>query len=218
VTGHPVWKTLPGGCSRYIPALVDSPRIERVLATPVRAVHRTADGVEVHCVGRPPLTASAVVMACHGDDALALLGDPTAAERDVLGAFRTSANETVLHTDASWLPRRRAARAAWNYLTDAGAGRATVTYHLNRLQRLSAAADYCVTLNPSREIPEASVLARMTYTHPLYTRAAVAAQARWAEISGRNRIHYCGAYWFYGFHEDGVRSAVRVAGALGVTW
>ena len=138
-------------------------------------------------------------------------------EREVLSAFRTTANDAWLHVDASFLPRRPAARAAWNYLLGDRLGAPTLTYHLNRLQRLTAPEEYCVTLNPPRPIEASKVLARMTYAHPLYTRQAIAAQGRWGEISGRRHAHFCGAYWFYGFHEDGVRSAIRVAGALGVS-
>ena len=116
------------------------------------------------------------------------------------------------------LRRRPAARSAWNYRLGDTPTAATVTYHLNRLQRLDVRRDYCVTLNPSAPIASSHVLARMSYTHPLYTLDAVRSQARWRDISGVGRTHYCGAYWFYGFHEDGVRSAVRVADALGVTW
>jgi predicted NAD/FAD-binding protein len=217
-SGHPRWRTLSGGCSSYIPKLVDSPRIAVHLGASPASVRRDATGAMLAFADRPPIRVDEVVFACHGDEVLPMLGDPTPAEREVFGAFQTSANDVWLHTDASWLPRRPAARASWNYLVDDLAGPATLTYHLNRLQRLAVSTDYCVTLNPGRPIAPDHVMARMRYTHPLYTRAAVAAQARWPDVSGRHRTHYSGAYWFYGFHEDGVRSAVRVAAALGVTW
>ena len=122
-----------------------------------------------------------------------------------------------LHTDSRLLPLRPDARASWNYRIGDN-GKVTMTYHMNRLQSLPAPEDYCVSLNAGDSIAPDRVLRRMVYYHPFFDRAAVRAQERWAEISGRDRIHYCGAYWFYGFHEDGVRSALRVARSLGVDW
>jgi predicted NAD/FAD-binding protein len=140
----------------------------------------------------------------------------------VFAGFRTTPNHAVLHDDTAWLPRRPAARAAWNYRLSAASrttsAAATVTYDLTRLQRLETKRTYLVTLNPDAAIPDAHVLRRMDYRHPLYTPEAIASQARWSEVSGANRTHYAGAYWFYGFHEDGLRSAVRVAETFGVTW
>jgi predicted NAD/FAD-binding protein len=123
-----------------------------------------------------------------------------------------------LHTDSRLLPRRANARASWNYHLGASRTSATLTYHMNRLQRLPGPEDYCVTLNDTASLEPRRILRELTYFHPLYTVAAVRAQARWAEISGRNHTHFCGAYWFYGFHEDGLNSAIRVAGKLGVSW
>jgi predicted NAD/FAD-binding protein len=158
-----------------------------------------------------------VVFACHGNQILPMLETPNDAERDILGCFATSRNEVCLHTDSALLPRRPQARASWNYhlSPEPGAG-ATVTYHMNRLQSLDVPEDYCVTLNANGAIDSAKVLRRMVYYHPLYTREAIRAQARWSEISGANRTHFCGAYWRYGFHEDGLNSALRVARSLGV--
>jgi predicted NAD/FAD-binding protein len=215
---HPTWKVVAGGSATYIPKLLASPRIEVRTGVTVTSVVRSTDGVTIASAGRPPDEVSHVVFATHGDEVLPLLQDATPQERDVLSAFQTTPNRAVLHTDARWLPRRAAARAAWNYrLGDTSSG-ATVTYDLNRLQRLETRGTYCVTLNPQMPIAAEHVLRSMDYTHPLYTRAAVRAQARWAEVSGVARAHFCGAYWFYGFHEDGLRSAVRVAEALGVRW
>jgi predicted NAD/FAD-binding protein len=214
---HPTWKVVRGGSATYIPALVASPRIAVHLASAPSAVVRTPAGARLSFSDRPPVDVDEVVFACHGDEVLPILTDASARERAVLSAFQTTANRAVLHTDASFLPRRPAARAAWNYQIGAGPG-ATLTYDMNRLQGLPTTRQYCVTLNPGRPIDASQVLAEMDYTHPLYTAAAVRAQAQWAEISGRHRTHYCGAYWFYGFHEDGFRSAVRVAETLGVTW
>lgn len=216
-TDNPVWRVVRGGSATYIPGLLQAPGLTvRTSTTPTRVV-RTAGGVRIDIADQPALDVDDVVFACHGDQVLPLLADATDAERRVLSAFTTSVNDTWLHTDASFLPRRRAARASWNVLIGER-DEACLTYDLNRLQRLQTPTQYCVTLNPPRPIATDRVLARMTYTHPLFTREAVDAQSRWAEISGRHRAHFCGAYWFYGFHEDGLKSAVRVARTLGVTW
>ncbi|MEO8483560.1 MAG: FAD-dependent oxidoreductase [Acidobacteriota bacterium] len=215
---HPTWKVVAGGSATYIPKLLASPRIEARTGVTIESVTRTADAVTIAYADRPSDQVSQIVFATHGDEVLPMLTDATVAERDVLSAFHTNANRAVLHTDSRWLPRRAAARAAWNYQLGATSTGATVTYHLNRLQRLETGRDYCVTLNPQTAIAAEQVICSMDYTHPLYTRQAVQAQARWAEISGVARAHFCGAYWFYGFHEDGLRSAVRVAESLGVRW
>ena len=166
--------------------------------------------------GYEPERFDAVVIATHSDQALALLVDPSERERELLGAIPYQCNEAVLHTDRSLLPRRRRAWASWNFHLGAGApGRCTVTYHMNRLQSLRADREFCVTLNRTAAIDPGQVIQTMQYTHPVYTPAGVAAQARHREISGRNRTHYCGAYWGWGFHEDGVASAQRVARELG---
>ncbi len=215
---HPTWKVVAGGSATYIPKLLTSPRIEVRTGVALTGIVRTPDGATLTSAGRPPEVVSHVVFATHGDEILPMLQDATDAERDVLSAFQTTANRAVLHTDSRWLPRRPSARAAWNYQLGETSSGATVTYDLNRLQRLDTRRTYCVTLNPQMPIAAEHVLRSMDYTHPLYTRAAVRAQARWAEVSGVARTHFCGAYWFYGFHEDGLRSAVRVAGSLGVRW
>jgi predicted NAD/FAD-binding protein len=159
---------------------------------------------------------------------------PTGAEQSVLGAFQTTASQTLLHTDDRLLPACNDARAAWNYHLGGDGTEtrpaATLTYDMNRLQSLRTPETYCVTLNRTPSIDPAKILRQMEYRHPLYTLAAVRAQARWAEISGQTsgqtsgradgdrHLHFCGAYWFYGFHEDGLNSAIRVASALGVDW
>ena len=179
-------------------------------------VCRHPDHVTVSTSGCEPERFDAVVIATHSDQALALLGDPSERERELLGAIPYQHNEAVLHTDRSLLPRRRRAWASWNYHLDAGArGSCTVTYHLNRLQSLQADREFCVTLNRTDAIDPGQIIRRMQYAHPAYTPAGIAAQARHHEISGRNRTHYCGAYWGWGFHEDGVNSALRVVRELG---
>ena len=216
-TDNPVWKVVKGGSDRYIAPMLQAPRLTVLTSAGPRAVRRRAEGVDILWPDRATLSVDHVVFACHGDQVLPLLEDASPLEQAILGAFTTSFNDTWLHTDASFLPRRHAARASWNVLIGER-DEACLTYDLNRLQRLTTRTQYCVTLNPPRPIPESAVLARMAYRHPLYTSAAVRAQERWAEISGVDRVHFCGAYWSYGFHEDGLRSAVRVADALGVSW
>jgi len=179
----------------------------------VRSIRRTPDGVELR-VGESVVGYDRVVIATHADEALALLEDPTADERRVLGAFSYTRNEATLHTDSRYLPRARRARASWNYrLGDDG--RPTITYHLNRLQALDVEKDYCVTLN--EDVPDEHVLERIAYTHPLFTVAAMKAQAELPRLDGE-RIHYAGAYFGNGFHEDGLASGVAAARALGVEW
>jgi predicted NAD/FAD-binding protein len=160
-----------------------------------------------------------VVLACHSDQALELLGTPTRAERDILGAIGYQPNRVILHTDASVMPQRPRAWAAWNALVPKEPGAAcTVSYWMNRLQGIHSAEPLIVTLNPTRPIDPAKVLRSLRYAHPVYTRASVAARARKAEIQGAVRTWFAGAYWGWGFHEDGMRSAVEVAAALEAPW
>lgn len=222
INGHPQWKTIPGGCSRYI-APISAPLKERIfLNAQIRVVARDARGVTLHFRDtRPAMRFEHVVFATNGDRVLPLIENPTVAERGVLQHFRTSANDVVLHTDEALLPRREEARASWNYLLHLdsrnGHSPVTMTYHMNRLQGLLASENYCVTLNAHSQIRPEKVLHRFVYHHPIYTVDSLRAQQRWAEISGIDRLHFAGAYWFYGFHEDGVNSALRVARSLGVS-
>ena len=210
ITTHPKWKVLKGGSNTYI-APLSKPYRERIATgIDIKSILRAEDHVMVD--GR---RFDDVVFACHGNQILPMLADATDRERDVLKHFQTSKNDVCLHMDSSLLPQRPQARAAWNYNLDGHSG-ATVTYHMNRLQNLPVKEDYCVTLNANGNIRRDLVLRRMTYFHPLYTREAIRAQARWKEISGVRNTHFCGAYWFYGFHEDGLNSALRVARTLGV--
>jgi predicted NAD/FAD-binding protein len=184
----------------------------------IQGISRDQRGVIVSFFDRAPMTFDDVVFACHGDQVLPLLTDPSDRERDVFGRFTTTTNVTWLHTDDRLLPSRADAKASWNYVLGDVDRPPTVTYHLNRLQGLATEAQYCVTLNPNGSIDGSRVLKKMVYAHPLYTRAAIRSQQAWHEVSGVNRTHYCGAYWFYGFHEDGLNSALRVARQLGVEW
>ncbi len=217
VNTHPQWKAIRGGSHSYIAPLT-APCKERVVtAAGVTGVARDEQGVTVKFRERPAMQFDNVVFACHAPQALELLESPTGDERETLRHFQTTPNVTWLHTDSRMLPRRQAARASWNYHIGTGDRQTVcVTYHMNRLQSLAVAEDFCVTLNPQGQVDESKVLRKMTYHHPLYNRESVRAQERWSEISGRNRSHFCGAYWLYGFHEDGLNSAMRVARALGV--
>jgi predicted NAD/FAD-binding protein len=211
LSDRPRWRTVSGGSISYVEAIA-APWRDRVrLRAPVRRIERLADGVRIEAEGCESEDFDQVVIATHSDQALALLADPSAAEREILGAIPYQRNEAVLHTDASLLPRRRAAWSSWNFhLTPEPARGTTVTYWMNNLQRLRSEHQLLVTLNRGAEIDPATVLRRFSYEHPVYTAAGVAAQARHAEISGPGRsTHFAGAYWGWGFHEDGVLSAIR---------
>jgi predicted NAD/FAD-binding protein len=212
---RPRWWTITGGSRRYVQMLIRPWRERLRLSTPVTEVARHPGYVMVSCRGCEPERFDAVVIATHSDQALALLADPGERERELLGAIPYQQNEVVLHTDRSLLPRRRRAWASWNFhLGDGAPGRCTVTYHLNRLQSLRADREFCVTLNRTEAIDPQQIICKTRYAHPVYTPAGVAAQARHQEISGSNRTHYCGAYWGWGFHEDGLNSARLVASEL----
>jgi uncharacterized protein len=216
--GRPNWRAVSGGSTRYVERLTGPMRGRLRLSTRVARVERFADRVEVTPERGGPERFDEVILAAHSDQALAVLADPSAAEAEVLGAIPYQPNEVTLHTDASLLPRRRRARASWNFhLQDEPVERTTVTYHMNRLQSLDAEADYCVTLNRTEAIDPERVIRVGEFAHPVFTHAALAAQRRWGEISGVRRSHYCGAYWGYGFHEDGVQSALRVCRRFGAT-
>ncbi|MEU0311815.1 NAD(P)/FAD-dependent oxidoreductase [Streptomyces cyaneofuscatus] len=219
IGGSPVWRTVTGGSRAYVERVVKQLTAVHT-ATPVRAITRHADGVELTTEDGTTTPYDAVVIATHPDQALRLLADPTDAERDTLGAFTYSRNPTLLHTDTTLLPRSRGARASWNYLMPscaADADRVTVSYDMNRLQRLDAPETFVVTLNGSDRVDPDSVRARMVYEHPVYTPESVSAQARLPALSGAVTA-FAGAYHGWGFHEDGCRSGAEAAAALGVTW
>lgn len=219
VTGSPVWRTVSGGSRAYVERVAKE--LDAVhTAAPVRSVRRDARGVEVTTADGTVRRHDSVVIAVHPDQALRLLADPTGDERQVLGAFRYSRNATLLHTDTSVLPRARRARASWNLTMPscaANAGRVRVSYDMNRLQRLDAPENFVVSLNAADQVDQDRVLARMTYEHPVYTPESVAAQRQLPALSGAVTA-YAGAYHGWGFHEDGCRSGVDAAAALGVTW
>jgi uncharacterized protein len=219
---RPRWRTITGGSRAYVDALT-RPFGDRIrLSTPVTGVVRHEDHVTVTTTSTRPAgpggaseAFDAIVFACHSDQALAVLGDDaTDRERELLGAIPYRSNEAALHTDSAVLPRRRRAWASWNYRLTA-TPQPTLTYHMNRLQSLSASEELCVTLNLTAAIDPTRIISTVEYAHPVYTRAAIAAQQRHHEISGQNRTHFCGAYWASGFHEDGVVSGLRAAREMG---
>jgi len=218
VAGRPTWQVVQGGSSQYVTALRSRWTVEERLATPLRAVRRRSGHVELS-------TDSGVerfdhlVIACHSDQALALLSDPSPQEQEVLGAIRYQRNEAVLHTDPAVLPSKRATWAAWNVLIPPGTGnRCVVSYCMNLLQGLQTPRPLIVSLNAGEHIDPSHILKRMTYEHPVFSRDAVAAQKRKAEIQGVRRTWYAGAYWGWGFHEDGMRSAVAITRRFDVNW
>lgn len=216
VSGSPVWRTVIGGARSYTDRIVKEFTSVR-LNTPIRSVHRHPDGVRLWDAAGRTHEVDRVVVATHADQALRLLADPTPAERDVLGAFTYSRNETCLHTDPGILPRAAGARASWNYLKPActaDPGQAQVTYHMNRLMQLTEPVDYLVTLNGADRVRPATVLARMVYHHPIYTPATIAAQRRLPELA-THRTAYAGSYHGWGFHEDGCAAGIRAAQSFG---
>ena len=219
VAGSPTWRTVTGGSRSYVDRVAEELDSVRT-ATPVRTVTRHADGAVVTTADGATDSYDAVVVAVHPDQALRLLADATPDEKEVLGAFRYSRNHTLLHTDTSLLPRARGARAAWNYLMPsctAGADRVRVSYDMNRLQRLDAPETFVVTLGGEDRVDPTLVRARMVYEHPVYTPESVAAQRRLPELNTPVSA-FAGAYHGWGFHEDGCRSGVLAAAALGARW
>jgi predicted NAD/FAD-binding protein len=215
-TGRPAWHTIAGGSRAYVEAICARLGGRVRLRSPVACVRRAGDGaVEVSVAGGAPMRFEEVVLACHADEALALLADPAPAETAVLSAIAYQPSELVLHSDDRLLPRRRAARASWNaHLVDPAPAAPTLTYDLRRLQGLQTSLPVLATLNLRERIDLARVHATFRFAHPVYTPEAVCAQRRHGEISGADRIHFAGAYWSSGFHEDGVASGHRVAAAI----
>jgi predicted NAD/FAD-binding protein len=209
VNERPTWRVIRGGSARYVEKLI-APFRDRVrLRTSVEWIRRLPGSVIVKARGGAAERYDAAFLACHSDQALRLLADPSAAERAVLGAIPYQENEAVLHTDTRLLPRHRLAWAAWNYhVLPESRARVALTYNMNILQGLDAPEPFLVTLNRSDAIDPRKVIKRITYHHPLYTPAGVAAQARQGELNGPLNTYYCGAYWRHGFHEDGVVSAL----------
>jgi predicted NAD/FAD-binding protein len=209
VNARPTWRVIRGGSARYVEKLTAPFRDRIRLRTPIESIRRLPGSVIVKPRGHDAERFDALFLACHSDQALRLLADPSPAEREVLGAIPYQENEAVLHTDTRLLPRQRRAWAAWNYhvLREPGE-RVALTYNMNILQGLDAPEPFLVTLNRGDQIDPFKVIKRITYHHPQFTPAGVAAQVRQAELNGPLNTYYCGAWWRHGFHEDGVVSAL----------
>ncbi|NWJ42115.1 MAG: FAD-dependent oxidoreductase [Geothrix sp.] len=222
VTTHHPWRTIPGGTSRYLDPITRPFRERIVTGARINSVRRSEGAVHLYLEGQETRRFDQMVFACHGDQVLPLLADASPQEREVFSAFTSNLSPTVLHRDATLLPVHRRGWASWNFKAHGDGGRLVLTYHMNRLQPLGTKQDWFVSLHAEDLLDPAAIAGRYAYEHPRFTREAIRAQARWAEVSGpaslHGRTHYAGAYWGYGFHEDGVRSGIRVARDLGVTW
>jgi len=215
---RPLWRTVSGGSINYVNKLTASFREAIRLNTPVRSVRRDGDGVDITTAEGGVERFDKVILACHADEALAMLDAPSNLEREILGSFPYAANDVALHSDASVMPQRRAAWSAWNYHRDDRPDRpVALTYGMNLLQGLPTETPYLVTLNRNDDLVAGLVHDRFVYHHPQYNMRGIANQPRHDELNGRSRTYYCGAYWGYGFHEDGVASALRVARHFGET-
>jgi predicted NAD/FAD-binding protein len=209
VNDRPIWRVIKGGSNKYVEKLVAGHRDRIRLNSPVESVERLHSHVEVKVRGQQSESFDHVFMACHGDQALKLLANPSTSEEQVLGNFQYQHNEAILHTDESLMPKRRLAWAAWNYHIPADPqDRVALTYNMNILQGIKAPVQFCVTLNHAQAIDPAKIIRRVQYDHPVFTPEAIAAQRQHAYINGQHRTYYCGAYWRNGFHEDGVVSAL----------
>ncbi len=216
IRNRPQWRVIKGGSREYLKPLTAGFADRIHTASPVNSVRRTANGVYLRVGNKPEQHFDQVVFACHSDQALAMLADPSREEREILTALPYQDNEVVLHTDVRMLPRDRKTWSAWNYLLSGKSQRAALTYNMNILQGIEAPETFCVTLNNSEAINPHKVLGRFNYAHPQFTLAGMDAQQRWADINGVNNSWFCGAYWRNGFHEDGVWSAHRVARAVDI--
>ncbi len=216
VLDQPTWRVVKGGSRQYVEPLIRPFRDRIRLSTPVERVQRFGDRVKITPRGGEQEEFDHVVLACHSDQALGMLADPSAAERSLLGAIPYQKNDTVLHTDTRLLPSIPKVRASWNCLIPRREqGSVVLTYWMNLLQTINAPVDFCVTLNSPEAINPNAIIRRLIYHHPVYSTAAFEAQKRQDEISGVNRTSYCGAYWGWGFHEDGVKSALAVCRQFG---
>ncbi len=217
IKNRPNWWVVKNGSSEYIKKIILGFEDKIYLSTPVHKVSRVEDGVEiVLSKNENTLKFDCVVFATHSDQALAILEDPSSAEKDILGSIPYQKNKVLLHTDSSVLPRRKLAWASWNYQLDSDPNAPVIlTYNMNILQTIEANKTFCVTLNDIDSVNENKILKKITYHHPLFTVKAIEAQKRKSEISGVNNTYYCGAYWRNGFHEDGVMSALDVCSFFG---
>ncbi|KFZ31980.1 FAD-dependent oxidoreductase [Pseudidiomarina salinarum] len=226
IADRPQWHTVIGGSSAYIEPLIAGFRERIHLNSRLQAVHRNHPdrdkAVTLEFEDGQLADFDEVIFACHSDEALALLAEPSAAEREILGSIPYRLNDVVLHTDLRLLPRNKRAWASWNYLLHSGPSArerpSSVTYNMNILQGIKAPDTFCVTLNNTEAVHREKIIGKYEYAHPVYSVEALAAAARRAEICGQQHTHFTGAYWYNGFHEDGVCSAIDVAQRLGVIW
>lgn len=220
ILNHPQWYYVAGGSHAYVKAFLDRFQGSVHTKADVVAVQRDDDGVVIRREDGSAHQFDRVVVATHADEAFRLLVDPSDEERRLLGAWRYSNNQTYLHTDLSWMPSNPNAWASWNIIRGARSGGdapVTLTYHMNRLQRLNTGQEYLVTLNPFRPIAEEKIIAQMAYTHPIYSFDSIETQPHLPGLNGVRNTYFCGSYFGYGFHEDAARSGVQVAAALGVS-
>ncbi len=216
LSGRPQWRTVKGGSREYVRRLLDAYEGRSISGDGVVSLTRGHGGVSVRTRSGEELSFDRCLVACHADDALALLSDADEDERRLLGAFRYTRNDVVLHRDAALMPVRRRLWTSWNYLGRSGDNRdLNVTYWMNKLQPLGDAPDYFVSLNPSRSIDEEKVLRRLVYHHPLFDTAALNAQPELRRLQGRRQTWFAGSYSGYGFHEDGLDAGLTAAEALG---
>ena len=207
---RPQWKTIVGGSKQYVSELI-KPFVNRIhVNTPVVKIKRIANRVEIFSKGRKPEYFDHVILACHSDQSLSLLGDSSSDEKEILGSIRYQNNTAVLHCDPATMPKRKNAWSSWNYLVpEHSSDNVNVTYYMNRLQNLNTKEDYFVSLNPSHEIAQSKILKTIDYMHPVFDYPAIDAQKKYMTINGKHNTWYCGAYWRNGFHEDGLWSALR---------
>jgi len=219
ITDRPQWRSIIGGSREYIKPLTAGFAKNIKLNSPVKSVVSKNNQKLICLQDDSEHLFDEVIFACHSDQALAILSEPSLIQTEILGDMPYSKNEVLLHTDVSVLPVRKLAWASWNYLIKGYEGEsqapAILTYNMNILQNIQSDTTFCVTLNNSEDIDPSKVLGSYRYAHPQFSNKTVIAQSRWAEISGKQGLHFCGAYWFNGFHEDGVRSALDVCESFG---
>lgn len=219
VTDRPQWRTIVGGSKQYIAPLTQGFSDKIALNMPVKTVVKQPTGIDITFENGQTQTFDEVIFACHSDQALAMLSVPSDNQKAVLSAIPYANNEVVLHTDTSILPLRKLAWASWNYLLKGYSGEkrapTSLTYNMNILQCIESKNTFCVTLNNTKDIDPDKILRQYNYSHPQFSQQTIDAQKRRSEICGVDGMHFCGAYWYNGFHEDGVRSALDVCARFG---
>jgi uncharacterized protein len=218
IENRPQWRVVQGGSSSYIPSLTKNFKDKISLNSKIHSITRIADKVHIEFEDEPKRRVfDQVIFACHADEAMALLADPSPREKEVIAAFSYRPNDVTLHTDESVLPLKKRGYASWNYfLPKVETERVAVSYNMNILQRIRSPETFIVSLNMDESIRPEKILKKIQYSHPVYNQAAIEAQEKWPLVSGVNLTHFCGAYWGNGFHEDGVSSALRVAKSFGI--